>query len=210
MKREAKASLFYYCLFIMIILFLFPILGALIGSLSLLIGCLLLIWPQKPIKLGPFSIQGVLCKRLSQAISSALSECKFKPLFQEMTASNRSQNKISGMLDRFIATLLENFSSKMPMAQFVLQGPLGSRLKEETKIEFFKTLPLLEDEAADFLVNEMNITEAVSQFVSINESALNKAFLSMIWGNLKFILICGGLSGFIIGVLLLPIFYLLT
>lgn len=148
-------------------LILFPLIGALIGWLTNRLAIHCLFRPQKPVRLGVFSFQGLIPKR-RKALAEAIANVVERELITtELIREELQQAHAGELLEKLVRRLVHE-----KLAQMLMRIPLlGSMVNEERLAQLERYIvdelrreadPMLDNIAAD-MAEHINISRLVTE-----------------------------------------------
>ena len=195
-------------------IYLLPIIAALIGWLTNYLAVRMLFHPKKQINLLIFKLHGVfpkrqeaLAKKLGEVVSEELfSADDVKKILTDAAKSERMKTIIDKKFDEIISNKLPDL---IPMITMVL-NPI---LSESLKLLFLSEMEQMMEKAVDELGSEIDqafdIHEIVEEKVkNFSSDKLEEIILSIMRKELRFVEIVGGVLGFLIGCAQLGILHL--
>lgn len=186
------------------IIYAFPIIGALTGWITNWIAVKMLFHPKEPMNLGLFTIQGIFPKR-QKAMAEKLGHIVAAELFSidDVVAKMKNSDNtevlkfVEGKLDDFINVKL---STSMPMLAMFLNDDLKAKIKNTLLEEIGDVIPGVIDSYADKLKGEVDVKAIVTEKVeNFSSDKLEEILVSIMKKEFKFIELLGGVLGFIIG-----------
>jgi uncharacterized membrane protein YheB (UPF0754 family) len=192
-----------------------PLITALIGWVTNYIAIKMLFHPRKPVRIGPFTIQGILPRRQSD-IAVQLGRVVATELLSSHDLVEQLTNEQSRTVyDSFIDSQTEKFirgklSRAIPVSTLLLRSRTLEKLKEAFADELIEQLPALVDHLTTPKAGALDIQQLVEDRVrSFSTDRLEKILYDIVAKEFHFIEILGAVLGFIIGFLQL-LFILLT
>ncbi len=187
------------------LLFLFPVLAALIGWLTNFVAVKMLFHPQKPIEVLGFSIQGVFPKRQSQ-LADKLGDLVANELFrvdqisQKIESFALSEENMNAVGNRIEKTIRGKLINTFPMLSMFLTDEMIQKVTLLFRAE-------LEDFVADSVKQltenfekNLDVREIVRLKVSnFSHEKIEEILVALMKKEFKFIEAIGAAIGFLIG-----------
>ena len=187
------------------LLFLFPVLAALIGWLTNFVAVKMLFHPQKPIEVLGFSIQGVFPKRQSQ-LADKLGDLVANELFrvdqisQKIESFALSEENMNAVGNRIEKTIRGKLINTFPMLSMFLTDEMIQKVTLLFRAE-------LEDFVADSVKQltenfekNLDVREIVRLKVSnFSHEKIEEILVALMKKEFKFIEVIGAAIGFLIG-----------
>lgn len=187
------------------LLFLFPVLAALIGWLTNFVAVKMLFHPQRPIEVLGFSIQGVFPKRQSQ-LADKLGDLVANELFrvdqisQKIESFALSEENMNAVGNRIEKTIRGKLINTFPMLSMFLTDEMIQKVTLLFRAE-------LEDFVADSVKQltenfekNLDVREIVRLKVSnFSHEKIEEILVALMKKEFKFIEVIGAAIGFLIG-----------
>lgn len=187
------------------LLFLFPVLAALIGWLTNFVAVKMLFHPQRPIEVLGFSIQGVFPKRQSQ-LADKLGDLVANELFrvdqisQKIESFALSEENMNAVGNRIEKTIRGKLINTFPMLSMFLTDEMIQKVTLLFRAE-------LEDFVADSVKQltenfekNLDVREIVRLKVSnFSHEKIEEILVALMKKEFKFIEAIGAAIGFLIG-----------
>ncbi|HAS88342.1 MAG TPA: DUF445 domain-containing protein [Desulfovibrio sp.] len=195
-------------------LLLSPVICALIGWFTNYLAVKMLFHPYNPIKVGPFSIQGIFPKRqkelalrLGEMIERELiSHTDIKKVIHDPSFMDKHKDVVLEYLDVFFR---EKLTSLHPMVGMFLNDETMKTVKGMLSQELDTMLPKLIETTSEQLESSINFKCIVQDKVEcFSMEQLESILFAIMKKEFKFIEIIGGVLGFIIGLIQVGIFLL--
>lgn len=179
-----------------------PLISALIGWVTNVVAIKLLFWPQQPIGLAVFKLQGVLPKRRSEIAASIGQLVEEQLLSWDDVVDQVNAPQVR---EKFVATITEIMRDKLNAMLPRFVPPKVVQLIADTLEKIFRQeadqmIHQVVESGRDYLSSEVQIKKLVED--KINDFDLEQ-IEAMVRGvastELRFIEILGGVLGFIIG-----------
>ena len=187
------------------ILFLIPLLAALIGWITNFIAVKMLFHPQKPLQFLGMTIQGVFPKR-QNALAIKLGDLVANELFrmadvsakiQSFSTSKKNTDAIGKRIEKTIrGKLIETF----PMLSMFLSDDMIEKVTHLFRAELDEFITDSTAQLTKDLENNLNVSQMVRSKVSdFSSEKLERILVSLMKKEFKFIEIIGAILGFLIG-----------
>ena len=187
------------------ILFLIPLLAALIGWITNFIAVKMLFHPQKPLQFLGMTIQGVFPKR-QKALAIKLGDLVANELFrmedvsakiQSFSTSKENTDAIGKRIEKTIrGKLIETF----PMLSMFLSDDMIEKVTHLFRAELEEFITDSTSQLTKDLEKNLNINQMVRSKVSdFSSEKLEGILVSLMKKEFKFIEIIGAILGFLIG-----------
>ena len=187
------------------ILFLIPLLAALIGWITNFIAVKMLFHPQKPLQFLGMTIQGVFPKR-QKALAIKLGDLVANELFrmedvaakiQSFSTSKKNTDAIGKRIEKTIrGKLIETF----PMLSMFLSDDMIEKVTHLFRAELEEFITDSTAQLTKDLENNLNVSQMVRSKVSdFSSEKLERILFSLMKKEFKFIEIIGAILGFLIG-----------
>jgi uncharacterized membrane protein YheB (UPF0754 family) len=192
-----------------------PLITALIGWVTNYIAIKMLFHPRKPVRVGFFTLQGILPRRQAD-IAVQLGRVVATELLSSRDLVEQLTNQQSrAVYDEFIDSQTEKFirgklSKAIPVSTLLLRSRTLAKLKEAFADELIEQLPTLVEHLTTPRAGALDIQQLVEDRVrSFSTDRLEKILYDIVAKEFHFIEILGAVLGFVIGFLQL-LFILLT
>lgn len=192
-----------------------PLITALIGWVTNYIAIKMLFHPRKPVRVGFFTIQGILPRRQAD-IAVQLGRVVATELLSSRDLVEQLTNQQSrAVYNDFIDSQTEKFirgklSKAIPVSTLLLRSRTLTKLKEAFADELIEQLPALVEHLTTPTAGALDIQQLVEDRVrSFSTDRLEKILYDIVAKEFHFIEILGAVLGFVIGFLQL-LFILLT
>jgi uncharacterized membrane protein YheB (UPF0754 family) len=183
-----------------------PLVGGFIGWITNLIAVRMLFHPRVPVKIGPFSVQGVFPKRQEQ-LAQKLGELVATELFSGKDAAESirkaalSEASIDLVLGKIGTALQTRVPAVFPMATMFLTPEVMKSIMEAFRPDVEALLSLLVDKLSGTLEHTVDIREIVREKVSaFSSDKLEEIILGLMKKELVFVEYVGGVLGVLIGI----------
>lgn len=195
-------------------LLLSPVICALIGWFTNFLAVKMLFHPHKPIKIGPFTIQGIFPKRqkelalrLGEMIERELiSHTDIKNVIHDPDFIDKHKDVVLEYLDVFFR---EKLTSLHPMVGMFLNDETMKTVKGMLSKELDEMLPRLIETTSAQLECKLDFKCIVQDKVEcFSMEQLESILFSIMKKEFKFIEVIGGILGFIIGLIQVVVFML--
>ena len=188
-------------------LYLLPVIAALIGWVTNYLAVKMLFHPKLPIRLMGISIQGVFPKRQGQ-LAEKLGALVDQELFsveevskkiKELSTSPRTMDQIGKRIER---TIREKLVKSFPMLSMFLSDGMVTKVTETFKEELRDFMAQSADDLSTKLERELDIRKMVREKVeAFSTEKLEEILVSLMKKEFRFIELVGALLGFLIGCL---------
>ena len=188
-------------------LYLLPVIAALIGWVTNYLAVKMLFHPKLPIRLMGISIQGVFPKRQGQ-LAEKLGELVDQELFsveevskkiKELSTSPRTMDQIGKRIER---TIREKLVKSFPMLSMFLSDGMVTKVTETFKEELRDFMAQSADDLSTKLERELDVRKMVREKVeAFSTEKLEEILVSLMKKEFRFIELVGALLGFLIGCL---------
>lgn len=190
-----------------IAIFSLPLITALIGWVTNYIAIKMLFHPRKPVKLGFFTVQGILPRRQPD-IALQLGRIVANDLLSSEDLSQQLTNDRSRVLyDEFIDAQAEKFIRQklrrvVPVSRLLLRSKALANLKKTFAEELMEQLPNLVDKLTREDSGSLDIQQLVEDRIrEFSTDRLEKMLYDILAREFRFIEFLGAALGFIIGAL---------
>lgn len=194
-------------------IYLLPVIAALIGWVTNYLAIKMLFHPKKPVKIIFFTIQGIFPKR-QDAIAERLGKVVAEQLFSAEDVKKTLLNDSNlATVSETIDTKIEEFlrvklPQSMPMLAMFINDQTVAAIKTPMVKEIEATIPEILEKFQQNLDND-KIKETVKEKVkAFSSDKLEELLFSILKKEFKFIELIGAILGFIIGCLQLLMMYL--
>lgn len=188
-------------------LYLLPVIAALIGWVTNYLAVKMLFHPKLPIRLMGISIQGVFPKRQGQ-LARKLGELVDQELFsveevskkiKELSTSPRTMDQIGKRIER---TIREKLVKSFPMLSMFLSDGMVTKVTETFKEELRDFMAQSADDLSTKLERDLDVRKMVREKVeAFSTEKLEEILVSLMKKEFRFIELVGALLGFLIGCL---------
>ncbi|MEC9123627.1 MAG: DUF445 family protein [Verrucomicrobiota bacterium] len=188
-------------------LYLLPVIAALIGWVTNYLAVKMLFHPKLPIRLMGISIQGVFPKRQGQ-LAEKLGALVDQELFsveevskkiKELSTSPRTMDQIGKRIER---TIREKLVKSFPMLSMFLSDGMVTKVTETFKEELRDFMAQSADDLSTKLERELDVRKMVREKVeAFSTEKLEEILVSLMKKEFRFIELVGALLGFLIGCL---------
>lgn len=185
-------------------IYLIPVVTCLIGWFTNVIAVKMLFYPKKPLRLGFFTLQGLVPKR-HFAMASSLSTVFDEELlsghdlakrFQEIDFQDDVKDLIDCRLDAYVLRLKQD----IPMAGMFLNEQLSAELKTRASTELVGALPDIQGVIADRMKGDYDIRGMIEKKIQeFSLDQLESMVMKVATKELRSIEVLGGVLGFLIG-----------
>jgi len=189
------------------VLYLLPVIAALIGWVTNYLAVKMLFHPKLPIRLMGISIQGVFPKRQGQ-LAEKLGELVDQELFsveevskkiKELSTSPRTMDQIGKRIER---TIREKLVKSFPMLSMFLSDGMVTKVTETFKEELRDFMAQSADDLSTKLERDLDVRKMVREKVeAFSSEKLEEILVSLMKKEFRFIELVGALLGFLIGCL---------
>ena len=188
-------------------LYLLPVIAALIGWVTNYLAVKMLFHPKLPIRLMGISIQGVFPKRQGQ-LARKLGELVDQELFsveevskkiKELSTSPRTMDQIGNRIER---TIREKLVKSFPMLSMFLSDGMVTKVTETFKEELRDFMAQSADDLSTKLERDLDVRKMVREKVeAFSTEKLEEILVSLMKKEFRFIELVGAFLGFLIGCL---------
>ena len=188
-------------------IYLLPVIAALIGWVTNYLAVKMLFHPKLPIRLMGISIQGVFPKRQGQ-LAEKLGALVDQELFsveevskkiKELSTSPRTMDQIGKRIER---TIREKLVKSFPMLSMFLSDGMVTKVTETFKEELRDFMAQSADDLSTKLERELDVRKMVREKVeAFSTEKLEEILVSLMKKEFRFIELVGALLGFLIGCL---------
>lgn len=188
-------------------LYTLPFISAFIGWVTNWLAIKMLFHPRKPIKLGPFVLQGIFPKRQAQ-VAQQLGQVVATHLLSidDLTAKLNNSNSTQAILpiiekrvDDFIQHKL---TEELPLLSMFINDKAIDNIKRGIIQEFESMFPELIAQVGQQVKANVNIQSMVSEKVAaLDSNKLEELLVGIMKKEFVFIEVIGAVLGFIIGCL---------
>jgi len=189
------------------VLYLLPVIAALIGWVTNYLAVKMLFHPKLPIRLMGISIQGVFPKRQGQ-LARKLGELVDQELFsveevskkiKELSTSPRTMDQIGNRIER---TIREKLVKSFPMLSMFLSDGMVTKVTETFKEELRDFMAQSADDLSTKLERDLDVRKMVREKVeAFSTEKLEEILVSLMKKEFRFIELVGAFLGFLIGCL---------
>jgi len=186
-------------------IYLLPIIAALIGWVTNFFAIKMLFHPKKPIKVMGITIQGIFPKRqkqlaekLGDVVANELFSIKdIKAKLDDPELTSYAVKVIDDKVDHYLRNKLPE---TMPMLKMFMNDGLVTNIKTKMVQEFETSIPSILQAFASKLEEKVDIKQIVSEKVSnFSTSKFEEILFAIMKKEFKFIEIVGAVLGFLIG-----------
>lgn len=195
-------------------IYLLPIIAALIGWVTNYLAIKMLFHPRKEMKILFVKIQGVFPKRQHQ-LAESIGNLVAKELVsvEDITLSLKNENNLAGVYEildqKAEAFLREKLLGSFPMLSMFINDELIGKVKTMLMEELKSSIPQIIDNYTDGLKSSLDIQKIVhDKVVNFSLEKLEEVLFSIMSKEFKFIEIVGAVLGFFIGLIQLLLMYL--
>lgn len=183
-----------------------PLISALIGWVTNYVAIKMLFHPRKPLKLGFFTVQGILPRRQAD-IAIKLGRIVATDLLSSEQLINRLTNENSrAVYQDFIDTQAETFIhdklfTSVPLAKMFLRPKRVEKLKAALVVEIIDNLPQLVERLTNQNNGALDVQQLVEEQVrGFSTDRLEKLLHDILAKEFRFIEALGAILGFLIGI----------
>lgn len=183
-----------------------PLVGLFIGWLTNYLAIKLLFRPKRPVRIGPFVLQGIFPKNKSR-LADRLGNVVQRDLISYEDIRKRledpeSMHEMAEQVSEHVETMIRDRLHKTKLQQVVIPEGIIQRIHEMVTSDIEKTLPLLIDKYIDKLEQKVDIHAMVRQkVIQLSDEKLEDLILAIARKEFKFIELIGALLGLLIGCL---------
>lgn len=195
------------------IIYLIPLISALIGWFTNFIAVKMLFHPREPVNLGLFKVHGIFPKRQQQiaenlgkiVATELLSTNELKERLVKPENINAIHNTISFKLYQY---LTNNLPEKYPVVALFISGKTKDKVLDEIMREIYNMTPGVIDDLMEKIEQSVDIEAMVSEKVgSFPASRLEGLLQKLLSKEFRFIEWIGAILGFLIGCCQLLLLY---
>ena len=186
-------------------LYILPVIGALIGWVTNYIAVKMLFHPRDPIRLPGFVVQGVFPKR-QKVFAHKLGGVVAGELFsaddvKELLHSGAKSEEFRAVIDAHMEKVLtEKLPEKLPMLRMVMSPELVATAKEAFNGELDELLDSVVDALGGHLDDSMDVHSIIEEKVAnFSSDKLEEMLFAIMKKEFKFIEFVGAVLGFLIG-----------
>lgn len=186
-------------------IYLLPVIAALIGWITNFLAVKMLFHPQLPISILGISIQGVFPKRQGQ-LARKLGDLVADELFSVDEVSNKikefatSPETMDQVGKRIEKTIREKLVQSFPMLSMFLSDDMIAKVTSIFKAELQNFIRESADKLTEKLEHEINVRELVTEKVeAFSSEKLEELLTSLMKKEFRFIEMVGAILGFLIG-----------
>lgn len=189
-----------------IMIYFFPLIGALTGWITNWIAVKMLFHPKEPKKFLFFKVQGVFPKR-QKVMAEKLGNIVASELFSIDDVVEKMKSADNTEVLGFVETKIDDFinvklTASMPMLAMLLNDDIKGKIKSTLLTEIEEVIPGVIDSYANKLKNEVDVKAIVyEKVVNFSSDKLEEILFSIMKKEFKFIELLGGVLGFIIGLI---------
>ena len=187
------------------LLFLFPVLAALIGWLTNFVAVKMLFHPQRPIEVLGFSIQGVFPKRQSQ-LADKLGDLVANELFrvdqisQKIESFALSEENMNAVGNRIEKTIRGKLINTFPMLSMFLTDEMIQKVTLLFRAEREDFVADSVKQLTENFEKNLDVREIVRLKVSnFSHEKIEEILVALMKKEFKFIEVIGAAIGFLIG-----------
>jgi len=194
-------------------LIIIPFISAFIGYLTNIVAIKLLFWPQRPIVLGGFKLQGLLPKRQAD-IARSVGEIVEKELLslEDVLAKINTPQMYRKITAKLVAVARDRLNSVMPSiipSRFI--RVMGDNLERVLRQEVPNLIRQVLESESEYMGREIRIKRIVEEKInSFDLNKLERMIREVSSSELRFIEILGGILGLIIGIFQVGILWMLS
>ena len=195
-------------------IYLLPIIAALIGWVTNYLAIKMLFHPRKEVKFLFVKIQGVFPKRQHQ-LAESIGNLVAKELvsIDDITSTLKNEDNLEGVyviLDQKAEVFLrEKLLGSFPMLSMFINDELIGKVKAMLMDELKSSIPQIIDNYTEGLKSSLDIQKIVhDKVVNFSLEKLEEVLFSIMKKEFKFIEIVGAVLGFFIGLIQLLLMYL--
>jgi len=180
-----------------------PLLGGFIGWFTNYIAIVMLFRPYQPVKLGFFTLQGVIPKR-HREIARALGDLVEEQLLSQKDVINllTSEDNKKLFAQKILMAVQEKLSTLFPVLPESLRKLITNTLVNYLKNELPEVVDKIAFSLENDLQNKIKIGKIVEEKVLLFDlKTLEKILTSLMKTELSYIEIFGGVIGVVIGVM---------
>lgn len=186
-------------------LILIPLTAALIGWITNYIAIRMLFRPRRPIKLGLFTVYGLVPKR-QREIARSVGEAVAQDLISHdditrVLKTPDTKAKISGEIEQEIDGFLKGFAEQNPMVAMFLQGETLTKIKAVLTQQLEERTPRLIEHVITAVEERVDFREIVeSKVATLELDRLEDLIHRVASRELRTIELLGGVLGFFVGI----------
>ena len=186
-------------------LILIPLTAALIGWITNYIAIRMLFRPRRPIKLGLFTLYGLVPKR-QREIARSVGEAVAQDLIShdDITRVHKTPDtkaKMSGEIEQEIDGFLKGFAEQNPMVAMFLQGETLTMIKTVLTQQLEERTPRLIEHVITAVEERVDFREIVeSKVATLELDRLEDLIHRVASRELRTIELLGGVLGFFVGI----------
>jgi len=194
-------------------LIIIPFISAFIGYLTNIVAIKLLFWPQRPIVLGGFKLQGLLPKRQAD-IARSVGEIVEKELLslEDVLAKINTPQMYRKITAKLVAVARDRLNSVMPSiipSRFI--RVMGDNLERVLRQEVPNLIRQVLESESEYMGREIRVKRIVEEKInSFDLNKLERMIREVSSSELRFIEILGGILGLIIGIFQVGILWMLS
>jgi len=194
-------------------LIIIPFISAFIGYLTNIVAIKLLFWPQRPIVLGGFKLQGLLPKKQAD-IARSVGEIVEKELLslEDVLAKINTPQMYRKITAKLVAVARDRLNSVMPSiipSRFI--RVMGDNLERVLRQEVPNLIRQVLESESEYMGREIRIKRIVEEKInSFDLNKLERMIREVSSSELRFIEILGGILGLIIGIFQVGILWMLS
>jgi uncharacterized membrane protein YheB (UPF0754 family) len=196
-------------------LFLFPVIGSLIGWATNYIAVRMLFRPRKPYRLLGFTILGLIPKRQAELAESIGETIETQLLTVDDLAGMLNtpdiHERVQTLITREIDSFVNNLAEQNPIVGMFLQGEMAEQVKSVLVSQLKSSIPSMLEEVLNGLKSKLTISSFIkAKIESLELEALEELVYRVSAHELKTIELLGGVLGFVVGCIQLVILSLLS
>lgn len=191
----------------MSILFLLPLIAALIGWFTNFLAVKMLFHPRKPVKIGFFKLQGIFPKRQG-VIAEKLGKMVSEELFsfddiREIIEDPENLANVNEHLDAKIDDFMEKkFPEKYPLMSMFIGPKTKKEIKDTLTTEVENMIPEFIEKNVSKLEARLDIQKIVEEKIyQFPPEKLEQIIMDVLKSEFRFIELIGAILGFVIGLL---------
>lgn len=188
----------------LLVIFLTPVIAALIGYVTNYIAVVMLFRPHRPVRLLGLPLQGLVPRRQKE-IAQSLGAMIERDLFshadiQRALQSVETSEEAASFLNEQVDSFLQKLSAQNPMIGMFVQGPLLEQVKATLREQMAERFPQFMQRIVEKVEHKLDISEIVRTKVEgFDLTKLESIIHEVSSRELKTIEVLGGVLGFIVG-----------
>ncbi len=181
-------------------IYLFPLIGALIGYITNFIAVRMIFRPRRPVNLGFHRVQGLLPRRKS-AFAASIGAAVETHLFSQEDIARllhepEVKQAIEDGVDRRLQGLIDGIVEKFPMAKMFLQGGLLDQVREQ----ILKMAEAMLVDVGTHIEDSMDMHRVIQDKIEdFDLDTLEGIVLQVASKELRFIEFAGAILGALVG-----------